>query len=99
MMGAAWAGGRWIDGWRALLPLGMACLGVLCAPAHPVRAQEAPDSAPLAEDAFADPDARTLFQAAQANWRSVEQSVLRYQAVIRQRIAAAIRAPLKDRVI
>lgn len=102
MTGGGWVGGRWVGGWRELLPLGIACLGVLCAPAHPLRAQEAPDApdgAPLAEDAFADPDARTIFEAAQANWRSVEQSVLRYQAVIRQRIAAAIRAPLKDRII
>ena len=99
MKGRGWAGSWELGGWRELLPLGIACLGVLCAPAHPLRAQEEPDGAPLAEDAFADPAARTVFEAARANWASVEQAVLRYQAVIRQRIAAAIRAPLKDRVI
>ena len=83
----------------ARLATGIVGLGLLPALPHPVRAQETPDAAALAEDAFADPDARILFAAAQANWKSVEQSVLRYQAVIRQRISAAIRAPLKDRVL
>ena len=77
-------------------PGGLCLLAVL---PSPVGAQEARDTARFAEDAFADPAARTVFEAARANWASVEQSVLRYQALIRQRTAAAIRAPLKDRVI
>ena len=52
-----------------------------------------------APDAFVDPVAGTLFQAAQRNWESVDQLVVRYTALIKQRIAAAIRTPLKDRII
>ena len=95
MRGAS--GARRGRGARASLALALLCL--LAAHPYPVRAAQAQDSPRLAEDAFVDPDARALFWAAQANWRSVEQSVLRYQAVIRQRISAAIRAPLKDRVL
>ena len=75
-------------------------LPLLAALAAPASGQES-DSSParFAEDAFADPAARDIFEAAHANWKSVEQAVLRYQAVIRQRIAAKIRAPLKDRVL
>ncbi len=87
-------------GARAIPGLGLGCaLCLLLALPSPVRAQEARDTAQLAGDAFVDPAARTLFLAARANWQSIEQSVLRYQAVIQQRIAAAIRAPLKDRVL
>ena len=85
---------------RALLPPGARwALCLLPALATPVRAQETRDAARFAADAFADPAARALTEAARANWASLEQSVLRYQAVIRQRVAAAIRAPLKDRVL
>ena len=76
-----------------VLPL----LGALAVPASGQETDAAP--AQFADDAFADPAARAIFEAAHANWKSVEQSVLRYQAVIRQRMAARIRAPLKDRVI
>ncbi len=54
---------------------------------------------PLAPDAFEDPTAETLFRTAQANWFSIDESVVRYTAVIRQRIAAALRTPLKDRTL
>lgn len=91
---------------RARLASGILRLCLLSAPPLALGAQEPAteagdtlDAAPFARDAFADPAARTLFEAAQENWKSIEQSVLRYQAVIRQRIAAAVRAPLKDRVI
>ncbi|MFC1575934.1 hypothetical protein ACFL5A_04765, partial [Gemmatimonadota bacterium] len=50
-------------------------------------------------DAFLDPTAETLFRAAQANWMSIDETVVRYTAVIKQRIAAGIRTPLKDRTI
>jgi hypothetical protein len=56
-------------------------------------------SAQIAPDAFLDPVAGVLFEAAQANWASVDSSVVRYTALIQQRIAAAIRTPLKDRII
>jgi hypothetical protein len=58
-----------------------------------------PLSGQTAEDAFLDPVARTLFTSAQANWRSVDESIVRYTAMIRQRIAAKLRTPLKDRVL
>ena len=99
MRGAEGAGLRRVVGRRARFPLALACLCLLTALTRPAQPAQAQEVLPLAEDAFVDPAARALFQAAQANWRSVEQSVLRYQAVIRQRISAAIRAPLKDRVL
>ena len=54
---------------------------------------------PLASDAFLDPVARQLYTSALANWTTLDESVVRYTALIEQRIAAAIRTPLKDRVI
>ena len=89
-------GARRGRGARASLALALLCL--LAAHPYPVRAAQAQDPPQLAEDAFVDPDARALFRAAQANWRSVEQSVLRYQAVIRQRISAG-RSGLRSRTV
>ena len=54
---------------------------------------------PYAPDAFLDPTAGSLFQAAQGNWQSIDSSVVRYTSVIKQRIAAGIRTPLKDRTL
>ncbi len=48
---------------------------------------------------FLDPTARELYQAAVANWSSLDESIQRYTALIEQRAAAAIRTPLKDRVV
>ena len=53
----------------------------------------------LAPDAFLDPVARQLYTAAFSGWTALDESVVRYTARIDQRIAAAIRAPLRDRVI
>lgn len=53
----------------------------------------------LAPDAFLDPTAEALFRSAQAGWLGIDSSVVRYTAVIKQRIAAGIRTPLKDRTI
>jgi len=69
---------------------------VLAAATASLRAQEA---RPLAPDAFMDPAAERLFRAAQTNWQSIDSSVVRYTALIKQRIAAGIRTPLKDRTI
>jgi hypothetical protein len=55
--------------------------------------------AAYAPDAFLDPTAGTLFRAAQANWQSIDSSMVRYTSVIKQRIAAGIRTPLKDRTL
>lgn len=49
--------------------------------------------------AFLDPAAFRIYAAAAGNWRSLDESVVRYTARIEQRIAAAIRTPLKDRVV
>ncbi len=67
----------------------------LAAGAAPAAAQRT-DFAP---DAFLDPVARQLYTSALANWTTLDESVVRYTALIEQRIAAAIRTPLKDRVI
>ena len=56
-------------------------------------------SARTDSDAFLDPGAGILFQAAQAHWASVDSSIVRYTALIQQRIAVAIRTPLKDRIL
>jgi hypothetical protein len=69
--------------------------GLACAQQPATR----PAMAQLAEDAFVDPVARTLFDAAQRNWATLDESILRYSALIQQRIAAAIRTPLKDRIL
>jgi len=53
----------------------------------------------IAPDTFEDPVARQLYTAALANWTRLDESITRYTALIEQRIAAAIRTPLKDRVI
>lgn len=52
-----------------------------------------------AADTFLDPVARDLYVAAVDRWSTLDESVLRYTARIEQRVAAAIRTPLKDRVV
>ncbi len=78
-----------------LASLAASAVGFAVAPSG-LRAQQ---TRALAPDAFVDPTAEHLFRAAQANWQSVDSSVARYTAVIRQRIAAGIRTPLKDRTL
>ena len=53
----------------------------------------------MASDAFKDPAADALYRAAVDNWRTVDESIVRYTARIQQRIAAALRTPLKDRIL
>lgn len=75
--------------------------------ASPASGQVAPSSAreqmsagdAFAENTFEDPVARALLESARTNWMSLDESILRYSARIQQRIAAAIRTPLKDRVL
>jgi hypothetical protein len=50
-------------------------------------------------DAFLDPAAEALFRSAQQNWLGIDSSVVRYTALIKQRIGAGIRTPLKDRTL
>ncbi len=61
---------------------------------RPARAQQ--DFAP---DTFEDSVAQQLYTAARASWKTLDESILRYSAVIRQRTAAAIRALFRDRVV
>ena len=64
------------------------------------RAQDAtPPAARFADDAFLDPAARELFVKAFDGWSALGADIERYTARIDQRIAAALRTPLKDRVI
>lgn len=72
-------------------------LGAEIAAGQASTAQAAPPQ--IAPDAFVDPAAGILFRAAQANWFAVDESVIRYTALIQQRIAVALRTPLKDRII
>jgi hypothetical protein len=52
-----------------------------------------------ASDSYADPTARALHEAAMAERRRIDESVVSYTAVVRQRIAANLRMPLKDRTL
>jgi hypothetical protein len=53
----------------------------------------------FAPDVFMDPAAESLYTIALENWNSLDESILRYSARIDQRIAAALRTPLKDRIL
>ena len=77
---------------RTFRLVGVGLLAAIAVGAERTDAQYAPDT-------FVDPVARTLFEAAQTNWATLDESILRYTALIQQRIAAAIRTPLKDRII
>ena len=53
----------------------------------------------FAPDTFEDSVAEQLYTAARANWKALDESVLRYSALIRQRSATAIRALFRDRTL
>jgi hypothetical protein len=57
------------------------------------------DVTPLSPSAFLDDGARRLHEAARVGWVRVERDVLSYTALIRQRAAAELRLPLKDRTL
>ena len=48
---------------------------------------------------YVDEVAEALHEVARENWASIDESVVRYTALIRQRIAAGLRTPLKDRTL
>jgi len=77
---------------------GLACLPVLL-PSTGVGLVAQETVTPRAHDAFLDPTAGDLWRAARANWQAIDSSVVRYTAVIKQRIAAGLRTPLKDRTL
>ena len=70
----------------------IALLGVTAASASGQTSFPAPD-------AFLDSTAARIYASAVSNWRTLDESIVRYTATIDQRIAAAIRTPLKDRII
>ena len=80
---------------RALLALTVG----LSIPAGASAQAGAVDQDLVASDTYLDPVARQLHQAASANWAALDESVRRYTARVQQRIAAMIRAPLKDRIL
>lgn len=51
------------------------------------------------DDAYLDPTARALHEAARTEWVRIDETVVRYTALVRQRFAAGIRTPLKDRTV
>jgi len=51
------------------------------------------------DQAYADSVARDLHTAAVTNWKRLDESLAHYAARIEQRMAAAVRTPLKDRVV
>lgn len=73
----------------------VAALLVAACTAAPAAAQ----ARQYSPDAFADSLAGDLYAAAVDNWSTLDESIVRYTAMIQQRIAAAIRTPLKDRTI
>lgn len=86
------AGGAWGRS-SAFAALALTAL----ASARPVAAQQ-PGGADQ-NDAYHDVAARALHQAAQDNWRTLDESVVRYTTTVRQRMAASLRTPLKDRTV
>jgi hypothetical protein len=82
-------------GWRPWAPAIALLSGLAAWTAVPAAAQT-PEYGP---DTFADSLAGDLYASAVENWSTLDESIVRYAALIQQRIAAAIRTPLKDRTI
>lgn len=78
----------------AAWPAAAAIGPTLVASAPPLEAQSAWDAS-----AYEDETARELHAAAQRRWQELDESVARYSALIRQRMAVRLRAPLRDRII
>ena len=53
----------------------------------------------FAPNAFEDPVARQLYADAYDRWHALDTAVASYTALIRQRVAGALRTPLRDRVL
>ncbi len=73
-----------------------------CALAAAITATTPPPAHPqsnFASDTFEDSVAELLYTAAHANWKSLDESIQRYTALIRQRAATSIRALFRDRVL
>ena len=70
----------------------MVCLAV-------ANAWTAGGLAAQSEGAYLDATAAALHAAASNAWREIDESVVRYTAMVQQRIAARLRTPLKDRTL
>ena len=79
---------------RALTLAAVCCAAAATFTPSPTHAQSG-----YAPDTFGDSVARHLYMAARANWKSLDESVLRYSALIRQRSATKIRALFRDRTL
>ncbi|MCG6955602.1 MAG: outer membrane protein assembly factor [Gemmatimonadetes bacterium] len=83
--------------WTAIIALS---LGVLCTSrAAGAQASDGADEALSVSGSFADACAAALYRAAVKNRDRVHDMVVRYQALVRQRIGARLRMPLKDRTL
>jgi hypothetical protein len=71
----------------------------LALPCAPPAAAQAPPAPAGTEDAFLDPDARVLHARARARWHEIDATLLRYQAIVSERVGAALRMPLRDRTL
>ncbi|MEQ1857273.1 MAG: hypothetical protein ABL963_12500 [Longimicrobiales bacterium] len=76
----------------ALRGVGAACLALACLLPHHAIAQ-------VPATPYGDPTAAALHAAALAHRERRDDQVIQYTAVVRQRIAAALRTPLKDRTL
>jgi hypothetical protein len=92
---------------RPISLVALAAWALVLAAALPTRVAAQNTSAPApraagrpgADDAFLDQDARVLHGQARARWHEIDFSLTRYQAVVSQRLAAALRMPLRDRTL
>ena len=78
-------------------PLGLAVM--LSAAAATTTPSPTHAQSSFAPDTFEDSVAEQLYTAARANWKALDESILRYTAVIRQRSATKIRALFRDRTL
>ncbi len=78
---------------------GIGAAAVVAAAMSASTPHRAPAQTRFAADAFLDPVAREVYTAAFDGWNTLDESVLRYTSKIDQRIAVAIRTPIRDRVI
>lgn len=80
------------------LPVALFAL-TLARPTPLATQEEGADQGEEYQDTYADSVARQLHSAAVANWLTLDETIARYTALIEQRIAGAIRTPLKDRIL
>ena len=83
---------------RSRCPRGFVC-GLLATAITVAAPPPAHAQSNFAPDTFEDPVAELLYTAAHANWKSLDESIQRYTALIRQRAATSIRALFRDRVL